>query len=327
MNKTLTRTAMAAALLAVAATGWTAEAARRTSAAPVIPDKANVPALAAVSRADTRVKPAVAPVLPALSADAIAERHAQARGGAAAWAQVVSMRISGKIDAGRERKDGGNVGGLTSTPRQARLDKRAEVLAASKAGTPQGKMIQLPFRMDLQRPARERMEIDFNGQTALQVWDGSSGWKLRPFLGRDEIEPYTPHETQLAAAQQELDGLLINHQAKGVQVALDGSETLDKRDCYRLKLTLKSGEVRHTWVDAKTFLEVRTEGPARHFNGKDRAVYTWLRDYRPVQGLMVPHQLETQVDGVPQTHRIVVEQVAFNTPLDAGRFTRPDKPE
>jgi hypothetical protein len=291
----------------------------------LIPDKANVPALAAVARADTRVKPGAAPVLPTLSAQAIAERHALARGGAAAWAKVVSMQFSGKIDAGRERKDGGNVGGLTTTPRQARLDKRAEVLAASKNGTLQGHVIQLPFRTELQRPARERMEIDFNGQTALQVWDGSVGWKVRPFLGRDEIEPFTPQESKLAAAQQELDGLLINHQAKGVQVALDGTETLEAHDCYRLKLTLKSGEVRHTWIDAKTFLELKTEGPARHFNGKDRPVYTWLRDYKPVQGLMVPHLLETQVDGVPQTHRIVVEQVAFNLPLDPGRFARPDK--
>jgi outer membrane lipoprotein-sorting protein len=325
MNKTLTRTVIAAALVAAAASGWAAVAARRTTAAPVIPDKANVPALSAVARADTRVKANPAPVLPALSAEAIADRNAEARGGASAWAKIVSLQISGKMDAGRERKDGGNVGGLTSTPRQAKLDKRAEVLAAAKTGTLQGKMIQLPFRMELQRPARERLEIDFNGQTALQVWDGSVGWKYRPFIGRNDVEPFTPQETKLASGQQELDGLLVNYRAKGVKVALEGTETLDTRDCYRLKLTLKDGEVRHTWVDAKTFLEVRTEGQARHFNGKDRTVYTWLRDYKSVQGLMVPYQLETQVEGVPQTSRIIVEQVAFNPQLDAGRFTRPDK--
>jgi outer membrane lipoprotein-sorting protein len=326
MNKTLTRTAVAAALLALVSTGWAAEAARRTTAAPTIPDKANVPALAAVSRANPKAKPpAAAPVLPALSAEAITERNVQARGGAAAWAKVVSLQVSGLIDAGRERKDGGNVGGLTSTPRQARLDKRAEVLAAVKSGTLQGKMIQLPYRLELQRPNLERMELDFNGQTALQVWDGTAGWKYRPFIGRNEIEPYTAQETAQAAAQLELDGPLINHAAKGIKVEFDGTETVAKQDCYRLKLTLKSGEVRHTWIDAKTFLEVKTEDQARHFNGKDRKVYTLFSNYKTVQGLVLPHRLETQVDGVPQTNGILIQQVAFNPKLDAGRFARPDK--
>jgi outer membrane lipoprotein-sorting protein len=328
MNKTLTltRTALAALLLATAATGWAAEAARRTTAAPTIPDKENVPALAAVARANPKGKPAApAPVLPSMSAEAIVERNAQARGGAAAWSRITAMQLSGLIDAGRERKDGGNVGGLTSTPRQARLDKRAEVLAAVKTGTLQGKMIQLPYRLELQRPNRERLEIDFNGQTALQVWDGRVGWKYRPFIGRNELEAYTPEETRLAAGQMELDGPLINARAKGIKVEFDGTETVGKQDCYRLKLTLKDGEVRRTWIDAKTFLEARTQGQTRHFNGKDRPVYTLLSNYKTVQGLVVAHRMETQVDGVPQTNAIVIDKVAFNPQLDAGRFMRPDR--
>jgi outer membrane lipoprotein-sorting protein len=327
MNKLFRLSLLAASLLAVMGPGFAVEAPGARHAAPTlaIPDKANAKALVAASKADTRPKAAPAPVLPQLSAEAIADRHAQARGGAAAWAKVNALVLSGKIDAGRERKDGGNVGGLTATPRQARLDKRAEVLAAAKAGTLQGKVIQLPYRLELQRPNRQRMEVDFKGETALQVWDGSVGWKYRPFLGRHELEAYTPDEARMAAAQLELDGPLINHAAKGIKVESDGTETVDKQDCYRLKLTLKNGEVRRTWIDAKTFLEVKTEDQPRHFNGKDRMVYTWYRDYRAVEGLMVPHQLETQVDGVPQTNKIVIEQVAFKQALDGSRFTRPDR--
>jgi hypothetical protein len=144
-------------------------------------------------------------------------------------------------------------------------------------------------------------------------------------MGRKELEAFTPQETQIAAAQQPLDGPLLNHAAKGIRVEADGTETVDGKDCYRLKLTLTGGEQRRTWIDARTFLEVMTEDAPRHFNGKDRRVTTHFRDYKAVDGLLVAHQLETQVEGVPQTNKIYVEQVAFRSGLDAARFMRPDR--
>jgi uncharacterized protein YbjQ (UPF0145 family) len=276
-------------------------------------------------KADTRAKPAPAPALPAMTAEQIVQRNAQARGGAQQWAAVQSISFAGKLDAGRERRDGGSIGAMTQNTKQAKLDARAEAIAAAKAqqADANARIIQLPYRAEFQRPTLMRAEVDFQGQTAVQVWDGSAGWKLRPFLGRSEVEPYTAEELRIAQSQQELDGPLINYGAKGNQVASDGTEKVENVDCYRLKVTLKNGDVRRMWLSAKTFLEVKAEDQPRHFNGKDRMVYTVFGDWRPVQGLMVAHRLETRVDGVPQSSRIVFEQVALNTPLDGGRFARP----
>jgi hypothetical protein len=49
--------------------------------------------------------------------------------------------------------------------------------------------VQLPVLMELARPRKMRFELQFNGQTAIQVFDGTNGWKLRPFLGRRVVEP------------------------------------------------------------------------------------------------------------------------------------------
>ena len=38
--------------------------------------------------------------------------------------------------------------------------------------------------MELKRPRKMRFELQFNGQTAVQVFDGANGWKLRSFLNR-----------------------------------------------------------------------------------------------------------------------------------------------
>ena len=319
----LTLSALTVAVLAVA---LPASAAHETPRKPVNPvlDPIAAKTLRDASRMDTRAKPAPAPTLPALSAEKIVERNAAARGGAQKWAAVHSMSVSGKLDAGRERKDGGAVGGMTRAPHQARGEARAMAIEAAKASQQTaGKIIQLPYRADFERPTRMRAEVDFEGKTAVQVWNGTEGWKVRPFLGRDEVEPYTADEKRMAQAQQQLDGPLINHRAKGIDVALDGTERVDGHDCYRLKLKFKNGDERRVWVDGSTFLEVKAEEELRHFNGKDRMVYTLFRDYRPENGLMVAHQLETQIDGVAQTNKIYIDKVALNPKLEPARFVKP----
>ena len=322
--RSLSLLAAAAMVTAMAGPAWSAKPAPKPAGDPVL-NAETAKVMREAAKADTRAKPAPAPVLPALSAETIAERNAAARGGASRWAAIKTMSISGKLDAGRERRDGGTVGGMTSSPKQARLDARAAALAAAKSARQSDtKVIQLPYRVDFQRPTLMRAEVDFKGQTAVQVWDGASGWKLRPFIGRNELEPFTAEEMRIARSQQELDGPLINYRSKGVKVASDGTERVEGHDCYRLKLTLKDGESRRLWVDAKTFLEVKAEDQPRHFNGKDRMVYTVFDDWRPVQGLQVAHKLETRVEGVPQSNRIVFEQVALNSPIAGTRFAKPE---
>jgi hypothetical protein len=63
-----------------------------------------------------------------------------------------------------------------------------------------------------------RLEIEFHGQTAIQIYDGVQGWKLRPYLNRHEVERFTAEELKTASTQADLDGLLINYAAKGSKV-------------------------------------------------------------------------------------------------------------
>jgi len=54
---------------------------------------------------------------------------------------------------------------------------------------------------------------------------------------------------------------------------------------------MKSGQVRHLWVDAESFLDVKVEGTPKRMDGKMRPVEVYYRDYRSVNGLMVPYVL------------------------------------
>ena len=181
---------------------------------------------------------------------------------------------------------------------------------------------QLPFRMELKRPRKSRLEIDFRGKTAIQVYDGTKGWKVRPFLNRHEVEAFTADELKAAALQSDLDGPLVDYAKKGTKVALEGTDKVEDNDTYRLKLTFKNGSVQHLWIDAKTFLEAKIEGTPRRLDGKSHSVEVYYRDFRPVSGLMMPFVLETKVQGIKQTEKILIEKATVNTAVEDSRFAK-----
>ncbi len=251
----------------------------------------------------------VKPTAPRLSAAEIVDKNVSARGGLAAWRAVQTLEMTGKMEAGGNNRPTLPVPGKKTGP-QMPAPRPAE-------------QVQLPFVMDLKRPRMSRVELQFNGQTAIQVYDGSKGWKVRPFLNRHEVETFTPEELKAASEQSDLDGLLIDYAAKGSKVELEGSEKIEGRDTYRLKVTDKNGYTRHVWVDAETFLESKVEGTPRRLDGKNHSVATYFRDYRSVNGMMFPYLLETAVEGVNQTEKVQLERIVLNPKLDQSRFTMP----
>jgi outer membrane lipoprotein-sorting protein len=236
--------------------------------------------------------------------DQVIEKNIAARGGLKPWREVQAMTMTGKMDAGTKDK------------------------------------VQLPFVMQLKRPRMLRLELGNGGTRALQVYDGANGWKVRPYLNRLEVEPYSDAEKQVAAEQQELDGFLIDHEAKGTKVELVGTEPVEGHDAYKLKLTLKDNDVRHVWVDAQSFLEVKVEGKPRKLDGKMCKVEIYYRNYTSVGGLKIPFVLETAVEKPTATReeirrnraaaapmpnsKIIIEKVTLNPALEASAFAKPD---
>ena len=184
--------------------------------------------------------------------------------------------------------------------------------------------------MELKRPDKVRVEIQFNGQTAVQIFDGQNGWKFRPFLGRHEVEPYTVEEMKGAALTSDLDGLLVDYAAKGSKVEFEAMENIEGNGCYKLKVTLKSGAVTHVWVDTKSFLEAKIQGQPRMLDGVYHPVEVYYRNYRTVNQLQIPFLLETRVLPVrsgtranePISEKTVVEKVDVNPKLDDALFTK-----
>ncbi len=267
------------------------------------------------------VRAAVGTARPArLTVKEIVRKHVAARGGLRAWHGVQSMAWSGRMEVGYGDSVARSARYVSGA--MARKGKGPRLPPAAQ-GTDAHAQAQVPFVLEMKRPGKSRIEIVFAGKTAVQVYDGANGWLMRPFLNREDWEPFTEEQARSQQGKWDHDGPLIDYAAKGTKVELVKVERVEGRDAYELKLTQKNGEVQHVWIDAKSFLDVKVEGTPRRMDGKMRTVWVTQRDFRSVQGLMVPFALETAVDGYGDTHKMTIEKVALNPRLDDARFVKP----
>ncbi len=272
----------------------------------------------ALDRPAGTVPASAAAVAPALDVNVILQRNADARGGLDAWRRVQTLAYSGKLDAGRQRpqvdSDFANPNASAKDRHRTRVKHDQEVESAPP--------ITLPFSLEVARGRKSRLEVTVNDKTAVQVYDGSTGWKLRPWLANPKAEPYSAQEMKLAADQADIDGWLLDAGAKGNKIELEGVEAVEGKSAYKLKVTLRGGDVRHVWVDSESFLEVKVEG-ARTMDGKVKPMYTALKDYHQVGGVRIPFLMETRMDGIKEVDRLVIEKATLNPEIPAGHFAKP----
>src|SRR5450631_1933002 len=134
-----------------------------------------------------------------LSAAQIVEKNIAARGGLQAWRSVQAMSWAGKMDAGGGSINRSRRMGQRRPGRGSKMESTDNKDAAMNGQA--DKQAQLPFVLEMKRPSKSRVEIQFAGKTAVQVYDGTNGWKVRPYLNRNDVEPFTAEELKFEAGK------------------------------------------------------------------------------------------------------------------------------
>jgi outer membrane lipoprotein-sorting protein len=193
--------------------------------------------------------------------------------------------------------------------------KAAQTLKMTAHLNSQG--MDLPMTMLAKRPNMTRKELTLGPQKILFVFDGTTAWQITP---TQPGEPMVVTGPQLDVIKQEsdFDSPLVDYKARGYAIALAGTETVDGKPQYHLKLT-KNGTTQDCYLDAETGLESRTVnqspmGPlAQEFS-----------DYRDVQGLKMPFVIRTLQNGV-RVAEIKIEKIEIDGPMDDALFKKPGK--
>jgi hypothetical protein len=184
-----------------------------------------------------------------------------------------------------------------------------------------GPGMEAPLVIEMKRPANMRLEFTFQGMTGVQAYDGKSGWTLEPG-GKKDPEPMSTEDLKEAEEQSDMDGPLVDYKTKGNKVELVGKDKVEGSDAWKLKITLKSGDVRYLYLDADSFLEIKGESK-RTIRGSESEIETTIGDYKEVQGLLIPFSFQAGAKGSDQKQNIVIEKVDINPAIDVARFKMP----
>src|SRR5690348_10226564 len=124
-----------------------------------------------------------------------------------------------------------------------------------------GGQLEAPVTMQAKRPTSVRMEMDIQGKSFVQAFDGTTSWTINPFGGSDDPQKSNDEDTKAARDDAEfIDGALVDYESKGNTVELIGKQDVDGVPAYKLKVTKKSGTVEYDYIDAKTFLPIKSTG-------------------------------------------------------------------
>jgi hypothetical protein len=176
-----------------------------------------------------------------------------------------------------------------------------------------------------ERPNLVRQEFTFQGMTGVTAYDGKAGWKIEPWGGKKDPEPLGEDELKGIVENSVFDGQLVHYKEKGSTLELVGADTAEGSDVWKLKLTLKNGDVQYYSMDTDYFVPIKIEFK-RVIRGAEQETEVTLGDYKAVAGWYLPHSIEQGRKGSQNRSTVVYDKIEANVPMDEQMFRQPAAP-
>jgi len=219
----------------------------------------------------------------AQDADQILSRYFENTGGLAAWKDLHSMSIKASF----------NQGGMTF-----------EAIIYRK------------------RPDLSRTEIEVQGNKIIQAYDGETGWIINPMTGTS-VPQKMPPEMMEAMKEEKFESDLIDYGEKDNKVDLEGTEMVNGKETYKIRLTKKNGGVEYYFFDTETYLPILERRSINTGPMKGMEAETYISDYGKVGDLVMPHVIEVKANG-QLVQKLVISEYIFNEDLDDSFFSFPE---
>jgi len=132
----------------------------------------------------------------AQDADQVLSDYFEKTGGLLAWKQLHSMKIKADFE-------------------QAGMTFKAVILR--------------------KQPDLSRTEIEVQGDTIVQAFDGETGWMINPMTGTSDPQKM-PMEMMAAMKEQKFESDLIDYKEKGNTIEMVGTEMVNGKETFKIRL-------------------------------------------------------------------------------------------
>lgn len=195
-----------------------------------------------------------------------------------------------------------------------------EKLKAVKSLKISGKYVQqgreTPLILTIKRPNFIYGEMLFPTSPMICGYDGETAW----WLNRGQLsEPQTlnAEEALIFTRYADFGDLFVDYEQKGQKIELIGFEDLDGQKAHKLKITSQNGIIRHVYLDAENFLNIKESYKSK--NEKDFGMEVIFKDFRSIDGVMFPFYHDITGE------QTIIETIELNVDIDDSIFKMPPK--
>lgn len=225
----------------------------------------------------------------AYTADELAAKNAAAKGGLDKLSALKSVRLSGKLRV--------------------------------NSGT-----VELRYVALIRRPDSIRYEVQLQGLTRVQAFDGKQAWQINPFQGRKDPERLSADDAKgLGENAADFTGVLVDYKSKGYTLDYLGTEDIDGTQAHKLRVTRPNGDLTYVYLDPDYFLEIRAVN-RRIEHGVPNETVIDYGDYEKVAGVYFPFAVESGPKGSSVRASVQVEKAEVNVAAGESLFQFPDSP-
>jgi hypothetical protein len=202
--------------------------------------------------------------------------------------------------------------------------ERVAALAAMHAtGAVVSRAGRVRFTMVAARPNRLRLETGSGNRTLVQATDGvNPSWEFDTGKWPPRYQNMPENIGRTFATDAEFDDPLVGGKERGYTFEYSGETTVENRRLLRIQVSRPPGETFAVLIDEDTYLITMRVEKRAGGGGKSLQIQTRYDDYRPVEGVLLPHRITVVVDG-EITQQTLIDDIDPNPPLTAETFARP----
>ncbi|MBK9150971.1 MAG: outer membrane lipoprotein-sorting protein [Saprospiraceae bacterium] len=231
-------------------------------------------------------------VVHAQTADEILNKYYENTGGRAAWEKVKSTRSTAKVKT-------------------------------------QG--MDLNATMVQKAPNKQRVSFTFQGLEFVQpAFDGKTGWQTN-FMTMAPEKMEAEDSEILKVSAEDFPDAFLKYKEKGYTLSLDGEETIEGTECFKLKLTKKpikvdgkeEDNITYYYFEKENYVPIMQKSVMPKGPAKGMTTETYMSDYQEVNGLLFPFTMEQKFAGQTAV-TISIEKIEINPEIDDKIFMFPD---
>ncbi len=216
----------------------------------------------------------------AQTADEIIAKHIEAIGGADNWHKVKSVKMIASTNAN---------------------------------GT------EIPITITFVQNKGMKVEYTFNGMTGWSIITDKEGWNFSPFSGQTKPEAVPAESLKQSQDQLDIQGALIDYKEKGSKVTYLGKDDVEGTECYKVKLTYKTGKEETMYFDVSNYYHIKSLSKMTA-DGKEVEVASNMGNFQKLpEGIVWPMSMDN--GGGPMT----IKSVDINKPVPDDIFKQKEE--